>query len=133
MLATAAYLCSVLASGVLPAVLWADVRRAENLARGHYPNMDPGIAIVPAMFLLAPLVMPVLLIELLRLFRGGSPLPISWAVVLGVLTGGPLAYALVGLVPPPPYWVNCVLFCILIAVFYTLRHYLGRRAITPSP
>ena len=133
LIGTVSYACAVWASGILPVMLWADARRAENLARGHWPNMDPGIAIVMAVFLLAPFVVVTVLVELVRLARGGAPLSAAGAICLGVLTGAPLAWALVGMVPPPPYWISAIAFGGLLVAFHACRHRLRARTLATRP
>ena len=125
-ISAASYACAVWASGILPVMLWADARRAENLARGHWPNMDPGIAIVMAVFLLVPLVAVAVLVEGVRLARGGAPLSAAGAICLGLLTGAPLAWCIVGVARPLPYWISAIVFGAgLVGVLYTMAGWWG--------
>lgn len=121
------------ASGILPVMLWADARRAENLARGHWPNMDPGIAIEMAVFLLVPLVAVAVLVEGVRLARGGAPLSAAGAICLGLLTGAPLAWCIVGVARPLPYWISAIVFGAGLVAFHACRHRVRARTLATRP
>ena len=127
LLSLAAFLIAVWGSGLYPVSLWADVRRAENFARGYYPNMDPGVVYVLATFLVTPLVLGVLVLELVRLLRGGIPLSPFWSLCLGSLLGIPVSSTLVGFIPPLPYWQLCLLVGCLAAAFYACFRYFHQR------
>lgn len=133
MIGTVSYACAVWASGILPVMLWANARRAENLARGHWPNMDPGIAIAMAVVLLIPFVVVAVLVEGVRLARGGAPLFPAGASCLGLLTGVPPAWSLVVAVPPPPYWISAMAFGGLLVAFHACRHRLRARTLATRP
>ncbi|MBB5207907.1 hypothetical protein [Chiayiivirga flava] len=133
MTAALGYACAVWASGILPVMLWADARRAENLARGHWPNMDPGIAIAMAVLLLVPFAVVAVVVELVRMARGGAPLPPVGAICLGLLTGGPLAWSLVGAARPLPYWISAMVFGAGLVAFHACRHRIRARTLATRP
>ncbi len=107
-------------AGVYPAELWAEERRAANLAAHHVPNMEPGVLTVIALVLVVPILVLLLVSELTRVWAlKGRPLSLPAAAVLGAAAAAPLGYGIVG-----DRGSNTELFlasALCIAAFYAAR------------
>jgi hypothetical protein len=81
-----------LLSATAIASVWAVIRTAENHARGHAPNMDPGIAVIFAQFDAAPALLALALFESGRAFATAEPLTKWGAFFFGCLVGLPFGF-----------------------------------------
>jgi hypothetical protein len=80
-----------LAVVVVPVQGLADIRRASNEASADIPNMEPGVVVMLAIVVAAPIVIAVLLIELTRSWGfSQTPLSIPSCIALGALAAWPV-------------------------------------------
>jgi hypothetical protein len=111
-----------------PAILWARERDAINAATGHLPDMNPGITVYLAAFLLAPFLLVSAGIEVGRLIAGGAPLHPPAAALLGALVGAPIGLRYFGGMPPLGWLPLVVWFVVVAALFYGVRSRRRRQA-----
>ncbi len=108
-------------AGFYPVELWADERRAANLAAHHVPNMDPGVMAVIALVVTVPIVAVLLVGELARMWAlKGKPLSPPAAAMLGAVAAGPVGYSAL----PGNYSSNLFIFlasAACVTVFYGAR------------
>lgn len=106
---------------IAPLEYWANLKRTENLARAYYPNMDPGVAVTLALFIVVPVMLVCIVADGIRLVFGGQPLSFLSAFAFGLFIAAPFAYS--DVVSPlslslPAY---AVVLAIQLAIFYAIR------------
>lgn len=109
-------------AAVLPVEMWADARRADNLAAGHVPNMDPGTVDALAAFVAIAPLLAVILIEGVRCWAMGSkPLTLPACVALGLLAAWPVGAAFTVAWLHFGYSGLFIESCFGILAFYSIR------------
>jgi hypothetical protein len=79
---------------LLPIDHHVQARRAANAAAGHLPNMDPGVVIVIALFVLMPIMLALFLFEIARCrVKGQTPLAYLSSLALGAAAAWPVGLA----------------------------------------
>jgi hypothetical protein len=127
----ACFAVGALLSTIVPTQAWAYARRAENLASGHAPNMDPQVVVLLAVFVMAPYAAAAVLVEAVRVFAGGTQLLPSSAGLLGLLVGLPVGHSLSVSGAPQGWHVHLALIGALVAAFYSIR-FIWLRARAPA-
>ena len=125
-LALVAFAAAFLAIG--PARHWAAQRDAINAATGHLPDVNPGMALYFAAFVVAPFIVAALVIELARLIAGGTPLRPLAATLLGGLIGLPVGLRYLDVAPALGWLGLSAWFCLIVAVFYGIRRAMTGRS-----
>lgn len=104
-----------------PAVAWARARDAANAAANVIADMPPGMTVLISAFVLAPFLLLAIIIELVRVARGGRPLGPLAALLLGVLVGAPIGVQYFGLGLPFGWFGLSAWFCLALAGFHAAR------------
>jgi hypothetical protein len=127
----ACFTLGALLSTIVPTQVWANARRAANLAANHHPNMDPQVVVMLAVFVMVPYAVAVVVVEAVRMLRGGPPLLLPSAALLGLLVGSPVGYSLSVSGAPQGWQILSVLIAASVAVFYSIR-FVWLRARVPA-
>ena len=106
---------------IAPLEYLANLKRMENLARAYYSNMDPGVVVSLALFIVVPIMFVCIVTDAIRLIFGGQPLSILGAFVFGLFIAAPFAYSTTVSSLSLSFLAYAAVLALQLAIFYAIR------------